>query len=95
MSYACEIFVFFYADPLERLHLGFLKSILCVKSSTPTASVYNELNAKPLKNIRLKRILKFRLKIIDMPENNPVKIVYNLLVKDSQENNTENWVSLV
>ena len=95
ISYGCELWGFCEADPLERLHLGFLKSILCVRKSTPSCSVYEELNTTTLKCIRLKRILKFWLKIINLPNENPVKIVYNLLLKDSQGNNVVNWASLV
>ena len=96
MSYSCELWGFCEANQLERLHLGFLKSILCVRKTTPTAFVYKETNSSPLINGRLKRILNYWLKIITLNDSNPVKIIYKLLLKDTQDNaNITNWVSLL
>ena len=95
ISYGCEIWGFIEADPLEKIHLSFLKSILGVKKSTPSCSVYKELNVTKLQCSRLTRILKFWLKVIKLPNNDPVKIIYDLLLKDATENNMDNWASLV
>ena len=57
--------------------------------------MYAELNSLPLKKDRLIRIMKFWLKILSMEENNPVKIVYNLLYQDATRINQINWISLV
>ena len=43
LSYACEIWEFSKFNEIERIHLKFLKSILNVKTTTFSASVYGEL----------------------------------------------------
>ena len=43
MEYACEVWGFCTADTLDTLYLGFLKSILGVRKSTPTVFIYREL----------------------------------------------------
>ena len=96
LSYSCEIWGFCEADPLEKLHIGFLKSILGVRKTIPSAFIYKECNESPLINERLKRILNYWLKIINLDDTNPVKIVYNLLIQDAHENpNLTNWASLL
>ena len=96
ITYGCEIWGFCEADKLEKLYLGFLKSLLGVKKNTPTSFIYSELGVYPLLLIRLERILKFWLKILNLKESNPVKIIYNTLVKDLEEKeNVTNWAGLL
>ena len=95
ISYGCEIWGFIEADPLEKLHLSFLKSILGVKKSTPTCFVYKELKVTKLQCTRFIRILKFWLKVVKLPDYDPVKVVYNLLLKEATDKNKDNWASLV
>ena len=96
MSYACEVWGFCKAEQLDRMYLGFLKSILCVRKTVPTAFVYNELGLFPLIIIRQLRILKYWFKILNMHDKNPIKIIYKLLVSDLEVNvGTQNWVSLL
>ena len=93
---ACEIWGFCQADKLDTIYLGFLKSVLGVRKSTPSVFVYRELNLYPLKLNRCLRIFKYWLKILSLPSNNPVKLVYNILKEDSQvQPQTVNWVSLL
>ena len=83
------------ADKLDTLYLGFLKSILGVRKSTPSVFIYRELNLYPLKLKRYIRIFKYWLKIKRLPTNNPVKAVYNMLKNDFDlQNEVVNWVSL-
>ena len=95
LSYSCEIWGFCEAGPIERLHLSFLKSILSVRNNTPSWFVYKELNSFPLKNDRLIRIIKYWLKIIDLDDDNIVRLTYNALHKEATEKNAVNWASLV
>ena len=95
LSYACELWGFCEADQLERLYLGFMKSILCVKKSTPSVCIYREFQTTTLKCDRLIRIVKFWLKILKLGSNKPLRKIYNLLLNDAQENKSINWVSLV
>ena len=48
LSYGSEVWGMSSADPIEKLHLSFLKSILYVKQSTPNCFVYGELGIYPL-----------------------------------------------
>ena len=96
LYYSCEIWGFRESDQLEKLHLRFLKSILGVRKSTPNAFVYSELDTFPLKADRLPRIIKYWLRILHLQDDNPVKIIYKLLLSDINENNNIiNWASLV
>lgn len=95
-SYICEIWGFCAADKLDTFYLGFLKSILGVWKTTPSAFIYRELNIYPLKLRRCIRIFKYWLKIIALPDHEPVKSVYNVLKDDASSSpDTVNWVSLL
>ena len=96
LEYACEIWGFCAADKLDTFYLGFLKSILGVRKTTPSVFIYRELNIYPLKLRRYIRIFKYWLKIIALPDHEPVKSVYNVLKDDASSTpDTVNWVSLL
>ena len=90
MSYACEIWEIW---EIERIHLKFLKSILNVKTTTFSASVYGELGRYPLYICRHVRIIRYWIKIINT-ENFIVKPIYNTMLNDA-ENGAKNWASSV
>ena len=49
-----------------------------------------------LKLLRQVRLVKFWFKILSMNDTNPVNVVYNLLLRDSEQNNhVENWVTIL
>ena len=52
-----------YSVKMDSLYLDFLKCILGVKKSTPTYTVYKELNVEPLINTRYIRVIKYWLKV--------------------------------
>ena len=96
IEYACEVWGFCQADKLDTLYLGYLKSILGVRKTVPSVFLYKELNLYPLKLRRLLRIYKYWIKILSLPNSNPVRIVYNTLVEDNNSSpQTVNWVSLL
>ena len=96
LTYSCEIWGFCEAEPLEKIHRSFLKSILGVRKTVPNVYVYKELNQEPIINIRLFRIVKYWLKILRLKDSNPVKIIYKTLKRDIEINqNITNWVSLL
>ena len=96
LSYGCEVWGFCEANQIEKLYLGFLKTLLGVKKTTPSAFLYIELGVVPLINLRLIRIMKYWLKILDLNDSNPVKIMYQRLIKDSEETEqVTNWASLL
>ena len=96
MSYACESWGLREADQLEKIHLAFLKSILGVRKSTPSAFIYRELGVYPLILKRKIRVIKYWLKILSLSDQNPVKQMYNVLLSELSTNDrTVNWASLV
>jgi hypothetical protein len=81
---------------MEKLFLGFLKSILGVRKTVPTPFLYKELNVFPLINDRLVKILRFWLKILKLSDTHPVKKVYNILKRETEEaGQNTNWALLV
>ena len=82
LTYACEVWGFCKADQLDRMFLGFFKTILCVRKTIPTAFIYNELGIYPLRIVRQIRILKYWFKILKMQDTNPIKIIYKLQVSE-------------
>ena len=96
MSYSCEIWGFKEAEELEKIHIGFLKSILGVRKSTPSAYIYTELGAHPLSLKRTERIINYWFKILNLENSNPIKKMYNILLDDVNEGlSTSNWVYLI
>ena len=65
LFYGAEIWGFCKAEPIERFHLGFLKSLLGVKNSTANCFVYGELGVMPLHIERKFRIIKFWVRILN------------------------------
>ena len=96
MSYSCEVWGLRESDQLEKIHLGFLKNILGVRKSTPSAFVYRELGLYPLILKRKIRVVKYWLKILELNNDNPVRNIYDSLLLDLNANgNITNWTSLV
>ena len=84
LSYAWEIWGFSKSKEIERIHLKFLKSILNVKTTTFSASVYGELGRYPLYIIcRHARIIRYWIKIINT-EKCIVKTIYNTMLNDAE-----------
>ena len=65
LSYACEVWGFYGAPDVERIHTRFCRNILGVKKSTNLAAIYCELGRKPLLAFRKIRIVKYWSKIIN------------------------------
>ena len=95
LSYGCEVWGFCIADPIEKFHLSFLKSVLNVKKSTPNCFVYGELGVYPLSLHRKIRIFKYWVKIVNSNEKTFIKQMYKELVSQSiLQPMTKTWVTL-
>ena len=83
LNYGCEVWGLRKADPIDTFYLSFLKTILGVKTSTPSCYVYGELGVYPMIVERKFRMIKFWLKIIRSVDNNNnyVQKVYKELIK--------------
>ena len=64
LLYGSETFGFENLQPLEKMHLDFLKSILKMKSSTPLIMIYGEFGRFPLEIQVKTRMIKFWAKIL-------------------------------
>ena len=96
LNYGSEIWGFSKAEKLDILYLGYMKSILGVRRSTPSAFIYKELNILPLIKIRHIKIFKYWLKVINLPANCLVKKLYNSTINDMEsEQICVNWAYLV
>ena len=95
LFYGSEVWGFCQADSFERFFLSFLKSVLCVKMSTPNCFIYGELGMYPLHIERKLRILKYWFKILNSNENSYLRKIYNDLVLLSESSPEQvTWVTL-
>lgn len=77
---------------MNTLYLSYMKSILGVRKSTPSSFVYKELDILPLIKIRHIKIFKYWIKIVNLPENSPVRILYKSQLEDIDSNPMSvNW----
>ena len=98
LNYGSEVWGLRQADPLEKFHLSFLKSVLCVKSSTPNCFVYGELGVFPLIVERKIRVIKYWLKIVrnlGVKEHYVHRIYRELCDLNIVQPNVTTWVSQV
>ena len=98
LFYGSEVWGLHNAEKIDTLYISFLKSILCVKRSTPNCFVYGELGTYPLYIERHVRVIKYWLKIISnkVDRNNYVSIVYMGLYQLSIEKpNTVTWCTQI
>jgi hypothetical protein len=96
LCYGNEVWGFCKAEPIERFHLSFLKSVLGVKSSTPNCFVYGEVGVYPLHVERKYKIIKFWIKILNASTDSYMKKIYlELLMLNVEYPEKVTWVSLL
>ena len=96
LNYSCEVWGFCQAQAVERVHMQFCKKILGVKKTTQNDFVYGELGRVNYVTKRYYIIIKYWFKLLSIPENKFVRIVYNMMLNDLEElPNKTNWASLV
>ena len=83
LMYGACIWGLHKADDIEKIHLKFLKHILCVRMQTPTAAIYGEVGPNPLIVHRKIAIMKYWQKILSNPSSLLCK-VFNM--KDNNGN---------
>ena len=77
---------------MNTLYLSYMKSILGVRKSTQSSFVYKELDILPLIKIRHIKIFKYWIKIMNLPQNSLVRILYKSQLKDIHSNPMSvNW----
>jgi len=96
LCYGNEVWGFCKAEPIERFHLAFLKSVLGVKSSTPNCFVYGEVGVYPLHVERKYKIIKFWIKILNASTDSYMKKIYlELVMLNVEFPEKVTWVSLL
>ena len=77
LNYGSEVWGLRAAEPIEKFHRSFLKSVLRVKNSTPNCFVYGELGVYPLYIERYGRVMSFWVKIIKS-RNDEKSLIYKI-----------------
>ncbi|MCG8032789.1 MAG: hypothetical protein JAZ03_11525 [Candidatus Thiodiazotropha taylori] len=96
LCYASEVWGFSKANSIERVHMQFCKKLLCVKQCTQNDFIYGELGRYQFQTKRFYNIIKYWLKIVCCQDTKYVKIVYEMLLNDSNTYpNKVSWVILV
>ncbi|KAK6191078.1 hypothetical protein SNE40_002826 [Patella caerulea] len=88
LTYGCEIWGFVDIKNIENVHLNFCKFILHVNSRTSHAAVYGELGREPIYITYMSKLIKYWLKLLEMPTDRYPKACYNMLLSlDCRKNN--------
>ena len=95
LLYGCEIWGYENLDIIERVHLKFLKYILCMKSSTPSYMVYGESGPFPLSLTINSRMVSYWAKMLQGQENKIVSAVYRYLFSRYNNENVNLWISFI
>ena len=94
LHYSAEIWGQDSGKELEIIHTKFLRKILCVNKSTNLSALYGELRRYPLSVMRKLHIFKYWFKIISRTNDSRIKIIYESLFNDTEQNityNKRNW----
>ena len=95
LLYGCEIWGYENLDIIERVHLKFLKYILCMKSSTPSYMVYGESGRFPLSITIQTRMVSYCAKMLQGQENKIVSTVYRYLFSRYNNENVNLWIYFI
>ena len=96
LNYAAEVWGFFKANHIERVHLQFCKRLLGVKKTTQNNFIYGELGRINFQTRRSFIILKYWLKIVNTEEHKFIKCIYQTMLTDIERNDrNQNWALLV
>lgn len=98
LLYGCEVWGFEKLDSIERVHLKFLKHILCLKSSTPNYMVYGETGRFPLSVIVFTRMVSYWCKLISNTCTNTsiINILYRYLLNQTENTTSTNpWIDCI
>ena len=96
LNYGSEVWGFSQAKKIERVHLQFAKSLLCVKNTCQNDFIYGELGRISYRKRRSFIIIKYWLKLLNVSERKYNNIVYKMMLNDIElMPNKTNWASLV
>lgn len=96
LNYGCEVWGFCRADQVERVHMKYCKSVLRMRQSSGNYFCYGELGRRPLRVLRMHRILKYWLGIVMTKRGTLMRKLYRIMYESSEADNAlENWASFV
>lgn len=95
LNYASEVWGFHSACAVEKVHLKYLKHLLCVKNTVPNMFVYGEFGRYPMLINRKVRILSYWCKLLCQPEGRYTRYVYTIMYEQVERQGVVNWASLV
>lgn len=96
LNYGAEVWVFFKANHIERVHVQFCNRLLGVKKTTQNNFIYGELGRINYQTRRFLIILKYWLKIVNTEENKYIKYMYKTMLSDIEvDDRKSNWALLV
>ena len=85
--YGCEIWCYGNIDIIERVQLKFLKTILNLKSSTPSCMVYGETGVLPLSVDIYTRVISFWGKLCSSDNLKLSSLMYNIILSNYKYGN--------
>ena len=95
LNYGSEVWGFFKALPIERVHMQFCKQLLGVKKCTQNDFVYGEVGRINYQSRRYLNIIKYWVKLLRTPDNKFIKKIYLTLLNDSiVYPSKKNWCTL-
>lgn len=95
LNYASEIWGFHKSPGVEKIHLKFLKQILGVRTSTPSAAVYGEFGRVPLIIQRKAKILKYWFSVMKNSDSLKFKILQFQIKYDKSKSCWANQVKML
>jgi hypothetical protein len=98
LNYGAELLGITECKDIELLHCKFLRKILAVKKCTNLSGLYGETGRHPMYICRKIIMFKYWLKIINSNENSLIKLIYNKLKEDADNNISYkglNWAHVI
>ena len=81
-------------DVIENVQLRYLKRMLGVRSQTPTLGIYMDTGRFPLRIRQQTSIIKYWLRILQLPDEHVLKCAYNTFLEMYKAGQT-NWCTFV
>ena len=94
ISYGAEIWGLSHLQDIERVQLQACKKFLGVKDSTMNVMVYGECGRYPVSLFTNIKVIKYWLKLLNMPQYRLPKKCYNMLMLYDKNGHT-NWVTSI
>ena len=94
LLYGAEIWGYHCYEQIERVQLLACKKFLGVKMSTPSVMVYGECGRFPLVILSQVRLIKYWLRLLNMPSHRLPRKCYEMLIL-FDKNGHKNWVTSV